>query len=498
MSAESTAVTTAGDRPAEAIHRRLLIDGRLIEASKVFPSINPATGAVLGHAPDASVADTEAAVAAARRAFDNTDWSTNVELRIRCLEQLHQVLIEHRDELAHLLITEAGSTPFLNEGPQLDDPIATVRYYADVLKSFPMSEDLGNIECRGAQHHRWVEKEATGVVAAIVAYNYPIHLSLAKLSPALAAGCTVVLKAPPDTPLITLALGELIANHTDIPAGVVNVLSSSDPAVGPALTTSRDVDLVTFTGSTVTGRRIMAAASETVKHVFLELGGKSAGILLDDADLATCALTSAFMIATHAGQGCALTTRLVVPKQHHDEIVDLIVENLAHVAYGDPADPNVYMGPLINERQRDKVHGMVQRAVEAGAKLVVGGEKVDGPGYFYKPTLLTNVDPDSEIAQEEIFGPVLVVIGYDDVDDAVQIANNSIYGLAGAVFGRDEDRALAVARRIRAGAFSINGGNFFSIDTPFGGYKQSGVGREMGLAGLEEYLESKTFATVVE
>jgi aldehyde dehydrogenase (NAD+) len=188
---------------------------------------------------------------------------------------------------------------------------------------------------------------------------------------------------------------------------------------------------------------------------------------------------------------------LLVPKEHHDEIDDLIVENLAHVVYGDPADPNVYMGPLINERQRDKVHGMVERAVATGAKLVVGGEKVD-PGYFYTPTLLTNVDPDSEIAQEEIFGPVLVVIGYDDIDDAVQIANNSIYGLAGAVFGRDQDRALAVARRIRAGAFSINGGNFFSIDTPFGGYKQSGVGREMGVAGLEEYLENKTFATLVE
>jgi aldehyde dehydrogenase (NAD+) len=497
MSAESTAATTTDDRPVEAIHRRLLIDGKLVEASEVFPSINPATGTVLGHAPDASVADAEAAVAAARRAFDTTDWSTNTELRIRCLTQLHQALIDHHDELAELLITEAGSTPFLNEGPQLDEPIETVRYYADLLKTLPMTEDLGNIESRGMQHHRWVEKEAVGVVAAIIAYNYPIHLALAKLSPALAAGCTVVLKAPPDTPLITLALGELIANHTDIPPGVVNVLSSSDPALGPALTTSRDVDLVTFTGSTVTGRRIMAAASETVKHVFLELGGKSAGILLDDADFATCALTAAFMIVTHAGQGCALTTRLLVPKKHHDEIVDLIVANLALVAYGDPTDPNVYMGPLINERQRDKVHGMVQRAVEADAKLVVGGEKVD-PGYFYTPTLLTSVDPDSEIAQEEIFGPVLVVIGYDDVDEAIQIANNSIYGLAGAVFGRDEERAIAVARRIRAGSFSINGGNFFNKDTPFGGYKQSGVGREMGVAGLEEYLESKTFATVVQ
>lgn len=498
MSADGATVPTTDDRQRQAVQRRLLIDGELIETDTVFPSINPATGDTLGYAPEASIADAEAAVSAARRAFDGTDWSTDTDLRVRCLEQLHRALIDHRAELAELLITEAGSTPFLNEGPQLDDPIETVRYYADLLKTFPMTANLGNIESRGMQHHRWVEKEAVGVVAAIIAYNYPIHLALAKLSPALAAGCTVVLKAPPDTPLITLALGELIANHTDIPAGVVNVLSSSDPDLGPVLTTSPDVDLVTFTGSTATGRRIMAAASETVKHVFLELGGKSAGILLEDADFATCALTSAFMIVTHAGQGCALTTRVLVPKQHHDQIVEMIVANLAHVVYGDPADPNVYMGPLINERQRDKVHGMVQRAVEAGATLVVGGEKVDGPGYFYTPTLLTNVDPDSEIAQEEIFGPVLVVMAYDDVDDAVQIANNSIYGLAGAVFSRDQDRALAVARRIRAGAFSINGGNFFNIDTPFGGYKQSGVGREMGVPGLEEYLETKTFATVLE
>jgi aldehyde dehydrogenase (NAD+) len=293
-----------------------------------------------------------------------------------------------------------------------------------------------------------------------------------------------------------LALGELMANHTDIPAGVVNVLSSSDPAVGPVLTTSPDVDVVTFTGSTPTGRAIMAAASETVKKVFLELGGKSAMVLLDDADFATCAMMAAFMIVTHAGQGCALTSRVLVPKSHHDEIVALIAKNFGHVRYGDPSDPSTYMGPLISERQRDKVDGMVRRAVEAGATLVTGGKKVD-PGYFYEPTLLTNVDPDSEIAQEEVFGPVLVVIGYDDDDDAVRIANNSIYGLAGGVFSADEDRAIAVARRIRAGSFSINGGNYFSADSPFGGYKQSGVGREMGVAGLEEFQECKTFATVV-
>ncbi|EUA51040.1 aldehyde dehydrogenase family protein [Mycobacterium xenopi 3993] len=221
---------------------------------------------------------------------------------------------------------------------------------------------------------------------AIIAYNYPNQLALAKLSPALAAGCTVVLKGAPDTPLITLALGELIANHTDIPAGVVNVLSSSDPAVGAALTTSPDVDVITFTGSTATGRRIMAAASETVKRVFLELGGKSAVIMLDDADFATASMFAAFSMCSHAGQGCALTSRLLVPRKHHDQIVELIAQNFAKVRHGDPADPNTYMGPLISERQRDKVDGMVQRAINgpARATLVTGGKKID-PGSSMRP-----------------------------------------------------------------------------------------------------------------
>jgi aldehyde dehydrogenase (NAD+) len=492
---QETPTISSDAASAETADRRLLIDGKLLETERTFPSINPATGEVLGHAPDATVKDAEAAVAAARRAFDTTDWSTNTELRVHCLEQLHRALVEHRDELAALTIAEVGATESLCQGAQLDAPIDIVRYYAELLKSYPLTEDLGNIESRGMQHHRWVEKEAGGVVAAIIAYNYPNQLALAKLAPALAAGCTVVLKAAPDTPLITLALGELIAGHTDIPAGVVNVLSGADPEVGAVLTTSPDVDMVTFTGSTPTGRRIMAAASDTLKKVFLELGGKSAAIVLDDADFNTAALVSAFSMVTHAGQGCALTSRLLVPRAQHDEIVELVKNNFGLVRYGDPTDPSTYMGPLISDKQRDKVDAMVKRAVEAGATLVTGGEKVD-PGYFYTPTLLTDVDPDSEIAQEEVFGPVLVVIAYDDDDDAVRIANNSIYGLSGAVFG-SQDRALAVARRIRTGTFSINGGMYFNPDSPFGGYKQSGIGREMGTAGLEEFLESKTIATVV-
>src|SRR6516162_4951537 len=430
--AETTAGTIADAAPESQVDRRLLIDGRLVTADKTFPSLNPATGAVIGHAPDAGVEQAQAAIAAARRAFDTTSWPTDVELRIRCLDQLHRALVDHAEELRELTIAEVGATRALTQGAQLDDPIKIVRFYADLLRTYQFSEDLGDIESRGMRHHRWVEKEAAGVVGAIIAYHYPNQLALAKLAPALAAGCTVVLKGAPDTPLVTLALGELIANHTDIPPGVVNVLSSSDPEVGAVLTTSPDVDVVTFTGSTATGRRIMAAASDTLKRVFLELGGKSAAIILDDADFSMAALFAAFSMATHAGQGCALTSRLLVPRKHHDEIVNLVAQNFSLVRHGDPADENTYMGPLISERQRDKVDGMVKRAIEAGATLVTGGTRLD-PGYFYAPTLLTNVDPNSEIAQEEVFGPVLVVIAYDDDDDAVRIANNSIYGLSGAV-----------------------------------------------------------------
>jgi aldehyde dehydrogenase (NAD+) len=443
--------SSANGGPQPAADRRLLIDGQLVTTGGVFASVNPATREVIGHAPEAGIDEAQQAIAAARRAFDTTTWSTDTPFRVRCLEQLHQALLDHAEELRELTIAEVGATRALTQGAQLDEPIKIVRYYADLLRDYPMTEDLGEIESRGMRHRRWVEKEAAGVVGAIIAYNYPNQLALAKLPPALAAGCTVILKGAPDTPLVTLALGELIANHTDIPPGV------------------------------------------TVKRVFLELGGKSAAILLDDADFAGASVFAAFSMVTHAGQGCALTSRLLVPRKHHDEIVELVAQNFAKVRHGDPADPKTYMGPLINERQRDKVDGMVQRAVADGATLVTGGKRLD-PGYFYAPTLLTNVDPDSEIAQQEIFGPVLAVIAFDDDDDAVRIANNSIYGLAGAVFSADQDRALAVARRIRAGSFSVNGGNYFSADAPFGGFKQSGVGREMGVAGLEEFLERKTIA----
>ncbi|MDX3230339.1 aldehyde dehydrogenase family protein [Streptomyces sp. ME19-01-6] len=473
-----------------------LIDGKLVAADSTFPSYNPATGDLLGHAPDATKADAEAAIAAARRAFDSTGWATDKDLRLRCLRQLHQALDDHREELRELTIAEVGAPRQLTHGPQLDEPIGLVTYYADLLETYEFTEDLGEKESRGRRHHRWVEKEAAGVVAAILPYNFPNQLALAKLAPALAAGCTVVLKGAPQTPLTTLALGELIAEHTDIPPGVVNILSSSRAETGEALTTHPDVDLVTFTGATTTGRAIMAAAADTVKRVFLELGGKSAMIVLDDADYTKAAMFAAFTICSHSGQGCALTSRLLVPRADHDRIVQLVAAGMERVRVGDPRAPETAMGPLISEQQRDKVDAMVRRAVEAGARLVRGGKRVD-PGWFYEPTLLAGVDPDSEIAQEEVFGPVLAVIPYDDEDDAVRIANHSKYGLSGAVHSADDQRAIRLARRIRTGTFSINGGNYFSADVPFGGYKQSGIGRESGRAGFEEFLEKKAFGRVV-
>ncbi len=474
--------------------RRLLIDGQLVDPGRHYPSINPATGGVIEEAPDATIEHTESAIRAARRAFDDTDWSTNVAKRVACLRQLHSALQRHRDEFAQLTIAECGHTPMLVDGPALDEPISLLAYYADLAEQFAFTEDIGLHESRGSMHRRLVEREPAGVVAAIVAYNYPMQLAMAKLAPALAAGCTMVLKGAPQTPLLAAALGELIAAETDIPAGVVNVITSSDVAVGELLTTHADVDMITFTGSTPVGRQIMAAASPTVKRVFLELGGKSALILLDDADIEMPALIAAMSICSHSGQGCAITSRLLVPSSRHDEIVERVIAHLSNVKVGNPAEPGNYMGPLISQAQREKVDGIVKRAVEAGARLAMGGHPLDGPGFFYAPTLLTHVDPDSEVAQDELFGPVLVVIPFSDDDDAVRIANNSIFGLSGGVYGGDTERALSVARRIRTGTVGVNGGSWFAPDAPFGGYKQSGIGREMGVAGLAEFLETKTIA----
>jgi acyl-CoA reductase-like NAD-dependent aldehyde dehydrogenase len=480
---------------------RLLIDGELVpaEGGRTFETINPATGEVLGTAADASLADAQRAIKGARRAFDTTTWATDHAFRAHCLRQLHEALVRHTEDLRAVIVADVGAPLTLTQGPQLETPINIVRWYTELLEKFEWSEDLGTAEAYGATHHRWVEKEPVGVVAAIVPYNYPLQITLAKLVPALAAGCTVVVKGAPDTPWATQTFARILAEETDIPAGVVSAITSSSVDVAAALTTDPMVDMVSFTGSTATGRQIMAAASDTVKKVFLELGGKSAFIALDDCDLALAGMIEGFSICSHAGQGCAITTRMLVPQTMFDDAVDQLRTTVEGVAVGDPADPSTMMGPLINARQWDKVDGYVQRAVSDGAKVVTGGRRPENlpNGFFYEPTVLVNVDPDSAIAQEEVFGPVAVVLPYQDVDDAVAIANNSMFGLSAMVLGADHDRALSVARRLRTGTVSVNGGLWYGPDSPFGGYKQSGIGREMGEPGLVEYLELKTLAEPV-
>ncbi|MCB1016528.1 MAG: aldehyde dehydrogenase family protein [Acidimicrobiales bacterium] len=480
---------------------RLLIDGELVaaEGGRTFETLNPATGEVLTTVADATTGDADRAVAAARRAFDETDWATNRERRVRGLRQLHEALIDQAEELRPLIVADVGAPVMLTQGPQQDTPVEMIGWYADLLERYEFSEDLGTAEVRGADHRRWVEREPVGVAAAIVPYNYPLQITLAKLVPALAAGCTVVAKGAPQTPLVSNFLGRLVAEHTDIPAGVVNVLTDSGSDVGAALTTDPRVDMVTFTGSTPTGRRIMAAASDSVKKVFLELGGKSAFIVLDDADLSLATMLAGFTICSHAGQGCAITTRLLVPAAKHDEAVELTKGIMAGVPYGDPTDPGMMMGPLVSEAQRQKVDGYVQGAVAEGGTVVLGGKVPDHlpKGFFYEPTLIAGVAPDAKVCQEEVFGPVLAVLPYEDDDDAVAIANDSIFGLSATVVSDDDDHATAVARRLRAGTVSVNGGMWYAPDCPFGGYKQSGIGREMGVAGFEEYLETKTLAIPV-
>ena len=412
------------------------------------------------------------------------------------LRQLHEAFVENLEEIRATTVAEVGSPVGLTSGPQLDAPVAFLPYYADLAESYEWTYDLGNAEPMGIPSHRWVEKEPVGVVGAITAWNFPHQLNIAKVAPALAAGNTVVLKGAPATPWAALTLGRLLAENTDIPPGVVNVITALQNDIGEAITTDPRVDLITFTGSTAVGKRIMAAASDTVKKVFLELGGKSAMIALDDCDMGGAAGAAAFAVCTHSGQGCAITSRLLLPRSRYDEGVEIAKMVLESMGVGDPTDPTNYMGPLVSEVQRDKVLRMIDEAVEDGAKVVTGGKRPEGldKGWFVEPTLLVDVDPDSRIAQQEVFGPVLAVIAFDDDDDAVRIANNSPYGLSGGVASGDIERAKAVGRRIRTGTLSINNGVYYGPDVPFGGYRQSGLGREMGVAGFEEYLETKAFA----
>ncbi|WP_039797954.1 aldehyde dehydrogenase [Nocardia araoensis] len=476
---------------------RLLIGGKLVEgADGVFATVNPATEEVLGLAADANAADLDAAVDAARTAFDETDWSRDHAFRAHCLAQLRAALESHVEELREITIAEAGAPRMLTSGPQLEGPVADLGYAAGLPETYAWETDLGVAEPMGIKTRRLLRREPIGVVGAITPWNFPHQINFAKLGPALAAGNTVVLKPAPDTPWCAAAVGAIIAEETDIPAGVVNIVTSADHALGARLTADPRVDMISFTGSTATGRAVMTGAATTVKKAFLELGGKSAFIVLDDADIAAACSVAAFSVCVHAGQGCALSTRLLVPRAAYDQAVQAAAATLGGIEPGDPADPRTVCGPLISERQRARVERYLDIARAEGGRIVVGGGRPDRErGFFVQPTLIADVPNSSTVAREEIFGPVLVIIPHDGDEDAVRIANDSPYGLSGSVWGTDPERIRYVTERVRTGTLGVNGGIWYSADVPFGGYKQSGLGREMGIAGFEEYLETKVIAT---
>jgi len=473
----------------------LFIDGALRPAAqgRTYANIAPATEDVCGQAADAAPEDMQAAIAAARRAFDETSWSTDPAFRVHCLKQLQEQLKASADANRRRVAAETGSTLGLTYGVQLDMPIKFMDWTIDLAGKYRYERDIGVTNAMQMPTRRMVYKEAAGVVGAITPWNVPMQINLAKLAPALGAGCTVVLKAAPDTPWTAAILGEAAAK-TDLPAGVLNVVTGSDKAgLGEMLTGDPRVDVISFTGSTATGRRIMAAAAGTLKRVFLELGGKSANIVLDDADFST-ALLSSLAVCYHAGQGCAIATRILLPRSRYAEAVAMIKAMFEAMPYGDPDAMDQILGPLVSKAQHERVLNYIRIGKDEGARLVTGGERPGHlpRGYYVQPTLFADVDNRMRIAQEEIFGPVLCAIPFDDDDDAVRIANDSIYGLNGVVHSADSDRALAVARRIRAGTINLNAANAFDADAPFGGYKQSGIGREMGVEGFEEYLQTKT------
>ncbi len=474
---------------------RMLIGGELVDATAgaVFDVIHPASEQVVGQAADGSVVDMERAVGAARAAFDTTEWSRDLDFRYHCLMQLHAALERNTERLRRILVTEVGC-PITVTGSQIESPIDEVKHWAQHGRDFEYLPDTGLHDTALGPARRWLHYEPVGVVGAITPWNVPLYLNIAETMPALIAGNTVVLKPAQLTPWSGSELGRIIAEETDIPAGVFNVVTSNANEVGAALSADPRVDMITFTGSTATGRAILAAGAPTVKKTLLELGGKSAHIVLDDADFGSALPLAAMMACVMSGQSCILPSRILLPRSRYDEGLAILKAAMENFPIGDPWVPGIMQGPQISEAQRHKVLGLIRSGQDSGARLITGGGiPAELPtGYYVQPTLLADVDPDSPVAQEEIFGPVLTVTPYDNDDEAIDIANNSIYGLSGEVSSADIERALNVAMRIRTGNVSINGKSHFGISSPFGGTKQSGLGYRNGDQGFLEYLHIKT------
>lgn len=474
----------------------LYIDGEWVEPGDRtrIDVDNPATEEVIARVVEATEDDVDAAVKAARAAHDDGRWSgLDPKQRQTVLTRFAEIMDERKAELVQIDIAECGSVGWFADAGQVSGAIAHLRSTIEAMDRFDWVKSspvhFGNGIGQGQ-----VIRESYGVAALISAYNFPLWLNMTKLAPALAAGCSVVLKPASTTPLEGLILAE-IAEAAGIPQGVVNVITGGRVPT-TALTIHPGVDMVSFTGSDVVGAQIYQQAASSIKKVVLELGGKSPNIVLEDADLDTVAAQVVTHTIIQAGQGCSLLMRTLVHRSRHDELVEKVAAGLAAIKVGDPADEGTQMGPLISAAQRSKVEELIGTGVEAGATLVTGGKRPEGldKGYYIQPTLFANVDNKMRIAQEEFFGPVNVIIPFDSDDEAVELANDSIYGLSGAVNGADTLRAYGIARRLRTGAVIINGGGgaFPDISMPFGGYKASGIGREYGEWGIEEYLQTKS------
>ena len=478
---------------------KLYIDGVVRNATggKTYDNIGPWTGQVVGKAAEASAEDVDAAIGAARRAFDETDWSTRHDYRLELLTRYRDLLVANRDKLVEIVRHEVGSALGAAHSAQVAGALEGATGLIEAFPSIEWEEGRGRRKQYGFDSDRLVVLESMGVAGAITPWNVPLYVNIGKVVAGLLAGCTMVLKPAPDTPLAGSIMGEL-ALEAGFPKGVFNVVTSSDPAMaGEMLVTDPRVDLITFTGSTAVGKRIMEKGGATLKRLFLELGGKSANIILDDTpDFAVRVMRS--IVCFHAGQGCAIATRLLVPRSRYAEAVGALEKAYAGYAtkWGDFNDPTCVMGPVISRRQLDRVKSYIDIGQREGARLLAGGNvRTDkGGGFFIEPTCFVDVNNKMRIAQEEIFGPVLVVIPFENDDDAVRIANDSEYGLCGVVTSGDQQRAMRIARRLRAGSVSVNGGMCIAPDLPFGGYKRSGIGREWGREGIEEFLETKAIA----
>ncbi len=462
-------------------HDKLFIDGRWTTPSEsgVIDVVDPATENVIGHVPNGSAADVDAAVTAARRAFDPL---ISVAERRERLDRVIAAMEKRLPEIAELITAEMGAPVRISQSVQTQVPLAVAKGFAEVLDTFEFEERIGN---------SLVLREPYGVVGAITPWNYPLYQVVAKVVPAIAAGCTVVLKPSNEAPLSVFAFVEA-CEDAGLPPGTINLVSGPGRVIGEHIAAHPDVDFVSFTGSTGVGARVGELAGQTIKKVALELGGKSANVILEDADLATAVKVGVGNAFLNGGQTCMAWTRMLVPQSRYDEALDLVESAVSRYTVGDPRDPATRIGPSASRSQFDTVRGFIERAQRDGARLLVGGaEPIRDVGFFLAPTVFADVDPDSELGQEEVFGPVLAITPYTDADDALRIANGTPYGLSGAVWAGSDDEAIDFARRVHTGQLDINGGAY-NPSAPFGGYKKSGIGRELGRFGFEEYLQTKS------